>query len=772
MSAAPTATATDVVNIEIDGVAMQALKGSMIIHASDKAGIPIPRFCYHEKLPIAANCRMCLVDVEKMPKPAPACATPVMEGMKVYTQTRRALDAQRNVMEFLLVNHPLDCPICDQGGECELQDVSMGYGRSVSRYVDRKRVIADEDLGPLVATDMTRCIQCTRCIRFTADIAGTFELGGMSRGEALQIGTYDGKPLMTELSGNVIDVCPVGALTNKVFRFRARPWELIARSSFGYHDALGSNLHLHIHRGEVVRTVPRDNEAINECWLSDRDRYSHQGLYAADRALRPMLRDGDSWREAAWEEALQVAAAVLRETAPEQLGVLAHPATSNEEGLLLGAMAAALGTGNVDHRLSQIDFADAPVAQAFAMPVAAMEKAAVVLLVGCNIRHELPLLHQRLLKASKHGSKIYAINPVDFDFAFRLNGSRLVAPSALAGALAALGRAAGASVPESIDGSAGDAAPEWADALKAAGSNAVIMLGELAENHPQASRIRAAAQALATATGAKVNRIPQGANAVGLSTLGLLPRGQGAHVAAMLDKPLQSYVLFGIEPQYDFARGLDALRALSAAKVIAFAAFASEDLKRVADIILPIGLLPEMEATLTNLDGVEQTSAAGGKLPGEARSGWRVLRALVETLALPGFDFTNIAGLRARARGPEGVLVPAEGLAAAPAHTTVPGELERIVSSPIYRGDAVLRRATALNAHPLSTGAQARINPADAARLGLADGVMCKIGDGVGTCALPVSVSPRVAPGSVWIESNHEATAPLSPTAALAVTGA
>jgi NADH dehydrogenase/NADH:ubiquinone oxidoreductase subunit G len=278
----PTAppVAPDTVNIEIDGVAMVAPKGSMIIHASDKAGIPIPRFCYHEKLPIAANCRMCLVDVEKMPKPAPACATPVMEGMKVYTRTRRALDAQRNVMEFLLVNHPLDCPICDQGGECELQDVSMGYGRSVSRYVDRKRVIADEDMGPLVATDMTRCIQCTRCVRFTADVAGTFELGGMSRGEKLQIGTYDGKPLMSELSGNVIDVCPVGALTNKPFRFKARAWELVARDSIGYHDALGSNLHLHIHRGQVVRTVPRDNEAVNECWLSDRDRYSHEGLYA------------------------------------------------------------------------------------------------------------------------------------------------------------------------------------------------------------------------------------------------------------------------------------------------------------------------------------------------------------------------------------------------------------------------------------------------------------------------------------------------------------
>ena len=318
--------APDHVTVFIDGVEMAAPKGSMIIQAADKAGIPIPRFCYHDKLAIAANCRMCLVEVEKMPKPAPACATPVMDGMKISTRSDKALKSQRNVMEFLLINHPLDCPICDQGGECELQDVSMGYGRSVSRYVDRKRVVADEDLGSLVATDMTRCIQCTRCIRFTADVAGTFELGGMNRGEHLQIGTYDGKPLMTELSGNVIDVCPVGALTNKVFRFRARAWELVARESIGYHDALGSNLYLHARRGDVLRTVPRDNEAVNECWLSDRDRYSHQGLAAADRATKPLVREGDAWREASWDEAMALAANLLKD-AGESLGVLAHPAT-------------------------------------------------------------------------------------------------------------------------------------------------------------------------------------------------------------------------------------------------------------------------------------------------------------------------------------------------------------------------------------------------------------------------------------------------------------
>jgi NADH-quinone oxidoreductase subunit G len=752
MSAAPTtpAAAPDTVNIEIDGVALVAPKGSMIIHASDRAGIAIPRFCYHEKLPIAANCRMCLVDVEKMPKPAPACATPVMEGMKVYTQSRRALDAQRNVMEFLLVNHPLDCPICDQGGECELQDVSVGYGRSVSRYVDRKRVVPDEDMGPLVATDMTRCIQCTRCVRFTADIAGTFELGGMYRGENLQIGTYDGKPLTTELSGNVIDVCPVGALTNKVFRFKARPWELVARDSLGYHDALGSNLHLHIHRGQVVRTVPRDNEAVNECWLSDRDRYSHPGLYAADRATRPLVREGDGWREAAWDEALGVAAGLLTGVAPERIGVLAHGATSNEEGGLLAAIAGALGTGNLDHRLQQLDFSDGAVAEVFGMPSAEMEKADAVLLVGCNIRHELPLLHQRLLKASKRGARIVSVSPVDFEFAFALAGKHIVRPSKLADAL-------------------GDAA--IAETLSAAGGNAVIVLGELAENHPQAARIRAAARALAAATGAKLNRVPQGANAVGLAAHGLLPQGGGADAAAMLASPLDAYVLYGVEPQYDLADSGRALRALSGAKVVAFAAFASEDLRAVADVILPIALFPEMDATLTNLDGRVQQGLPGGKLPGEARPGWRVLKAFADMLGLSGFGFTDLAGLRAGLdpRSPQAGQGGSAALASAAAGD---GALERIASTPIYRADAVLRRAEALNAHPLNAGPRAVLHPRDAQRLGLAEGAIAKLGDGAGTAALPVALSTRVAEGCVWVETAHAASAPLSRSAALTVTGA
>ncbi len=473
MSAQPTTPAApDTVSIEINGVAMSAPKGSMIIHAADRAGIPIPRFCYHEKLPIAANCRMCLVDVEKMPKPAPACATPVMEGMKVTTQTKRALDAQRNVMEFLLINHPLDCPICDQGGECELQDVSMGYGRSVSRYVDRKRVVPDEDLGPLVATDMTRCIQCTRCVRFTADIAGTYELGGMYRGENLQIGTYDGKPLMSEISGNVIDVCPVGALTNNVFRFRARAWELTARESLGYHDALGSNLFLHVYRNQVLRTVPRDNEAVNECWLSDRDRYSHQGLYAPDRVSRPLVRRDGELVETSWDDAIAFVAEGLA-AHRGSVGALLAPMASCEEGALLAQLVRGLGSDSIDHRLRVRDFSDGTAGATFELPLAAIEAAGAILIVGSNPRLDQPLLGHRIRKAWKRGARVYAVNPVDFDFHFDLAGKRIVAPDGMLAALDEL------------------ASGEFATALREAASS-VVLFGDFASQHPAAASLRMA----------------------------------------------------------------------------------------------------------------------------------------------------------------------------------------------------------------------------------------------------------------------------------------
>jgi NADH-quinone oxidoreductase subunit G len=722
------------VAIEIDGVVMAAPKGSMIIQAADRAGIPIPRFCYHDKLSIAANCRMCLVEVEKMPKPAPACATPVMDGMKVRTRSEKALKSQRNVMEFLLINHPLDCPICDQGGECELQDLSLGYGRSVSRFVERKRVVADEDLGPLVASDMTRCIQCTRCIRVTGEIAGSHELGGMMRGENLQIGTYDGKPLTTELSGNVIDVCPVGALTNKVFRFKARPWELVARASLGFHDPLGSNLFHHVRRGEVLRTVPRDNDAVNECWLSDRDRYAHQGLYAADRARAPMVRVDGQWREASWAEALARAAQVLRDNAADDLGILVHPATSNEEGALLARLAGALGTGNLDHRIAEHDLSDGAVAEAFGMPVDAIEAADHVVVVGSNLRHELPLLHQRARKAFLKGAKVHVVNPVDFEFAFDVAGKHVMAPAWIARALS------GNALREEIRGA----------------GRAVVIVGAIAERGPHASEIRAAARAFAEATGAALCRIPQGANALGLARHGVLPASRDAQ--AMLREPRAGYLLYGIEPGLDFADQAQAMAVLAGAQVLALTAYACESTLAVADVILPIGLLPEVDATLTNLDGRDQAAQAAGGLPGEARPGWRVLRALAGELQLPGFDFVDLQGLRAG-------LAPGAAAGAVAVRSAAPdaaGDGLQLATSPaIYRSDAVVRRAAALQAHPLTHGPRIVLHPADARAAGVADGAMAKVRAAAGTATLPAVVSGQVAQGVAYVETGYGATAAL-----------
>ena len=721
----------DHVTVFIDGVEMAAPKGSMIIQAADTAGIPIPRFCYHDKLSIAANCRMCLVEVEKMPKPAPACATPVMDGMKVTTRSEKALKSQRNVMEFLLVNHPLDCPVCDQGGECELQDLSMGYGRSVSRFAERKRVVPDEDIGPLVATEMTRCIQCTRCVRFTAEVAGTYELGGMYRGENLQIGTYDGKPLITELSGNVIDVCPVGALTNKVFQFRARPWELVARESLGFHDALGSNLFHHVRRGEVLRTVPRDNDSVNECWLSDRDRYAHQGLRADDRAVAPMLKDKGEWREASWAEALARAAKILRDNGADGLGMLVHPATSNEEGALLARLADVLGTGHLDHRIGQSDLSDGAIAERFAMPVADIEHADCVVLVGTDLRHELPLVNQRVRKAWTRGAKVHAVNPVEFDQTFDLASKQIVAPSRIADALS------DGALREAISGS----------------DRAVVIVGALAENGPHASAIREAARGLAQATGATLCRVPQGANALGLADHGVLPTGLDAR--AMLASPRPAYVIYGIEPGLDFAEPAAAMRALGAAQVVAFSHFACESTRAVADVILPIGLLPEIDATLTNLDGREQLAVAGGALPGESRPGWRVLRALADELGAAGFEFTDLPGLRAGIAKRDVTVARSD----APKHGS--DGLEVAMSTGIYRTDAVVRRAAALQAHPLNHGPRVVLHPADA-EAALGDATVGRFSTTTGTATVPVVTSNKVARGTAWVEGGHGATAPLA----------
>jgi NADH-quinone oxidoreductase subunit G len=777
---APAATAPELVNIEVDGRPVAVAKGSMIIHATDSIGVPVPRFCYHKKLPIAANCRMCLVEVEKSPKPMPACATPVMEGMKVFTRSDKALKSQRNVMEFLLINHPLDCPICDQGGECELQDVAMGYGRSVSRFVERKRVVADEDIGPLIATDMTRCIHCTRCVRFMTEIAGSTELGGLGRGEHLEIGTYIGKSIESELGGNIIDVCPVGALTNKVFRYKARPWELIARPSLGYHDALHSNLFLHARRGEVLRCVPRENEAVNESWLSDRDRWSHQGLAAPDRVRAPMLRDNGAWREVDWQVALERVADILRDAPLGRTGFLVGGGTSCEEGALLARLARHLGSPHLDHRLGQSDFADdgsAAAVAGFELPLAAIEQARAIVLVGCDPQRDAPILGHRIRKAWRAGARVYAVNALDTPFHFELAGKAIAAPSGLPARLAALVAAAldasGGAAPSALAGLVGAARPDDGDraaakALAEAGGRAVVIVGRQGNRAGNASQLRALARLLARSTGAACNVLPAGSNGVGLAHAGVLPGEGGANASAMVAAPHPAYVLYNAE-LLDFAEPAAAGRALGQARTVAFAAFADAALRDVAEVILPIGLLPEIDATLVNADGLLQHAVAGGRLPGSAQPGWRALRALAELMGAKGFDFTDLDGLRA------GLALQAP---AAADRTAVAGDgghggdgSERIAVVPIYRCDAVVRRSPALQATPLGATAALRLSADEATRLGLVSGARARVAGGGVQIELPVVLDDTVPDGAVRVDAGFQETAALPAHGRLVVTG-
>ena len=813
MSAQPSvAPVPDHVNIEIDGIKMTTPKGSMIIQAADKHGIQIPRFCYHEKLAIAANCRMCLVDVEKAPKPMPACATPVMEGMKVSTRSKRALDSQRNVMEFLLVNHPLDCPICDQGGECELQDLAIGYGRSVSRFSERKRVVPDEDLGPLVATDMTRCIHCTRCVRFTDEIAGTRELGGMYRGEHLEIGTYLGEPLRTELSGNVIDLCPVGALTNKVFRFRARPWELIARDAIGFHDAIGSNLHLHLRRGEVMRTVPRDNESINESWLSDRDRYSHQGLTHADRLTAPRVKRDGNWMEVSWEEALKLAAqgmkAQISAHGPDQFGALVSPGVTAEELFLAQALVRGLGSSNIDHRFDQLDFSDDTarlLSPRFAAPLAEYPLARSILLVGSHPRLDAPILGHLVRRAWRQGAQVHAINPLDFEHHFELTGSFVGAPAAqlreLAGLAAAVAHARGVDLPEEISAlggfdlqlhdssgtgptaSAQGAGPHnqqqqggqnraAADVAKSLieCSPSRVLFGEHAVAHPASSILRRIAQFVATHTDSSFDEMPAGANGVAAWRLGCVPhRGAaGASVTAGLNarelvKGRRSYLLYGADVPQDFAFGSQLVESLKSADfVLAFAAFRSDALEASAHVILPIGLPPEVDGSHVNVEGKIQTTAAAAKPPGAARPGWRVLRALGELLQVPGFDFIDFASLHARV---ETLMTwgSVEAGNAQPAPATAAQTDGHVVQryNPIYAVDALVRHSAALQGTPLGESGQLKLHPEDALALGIGQQGTLKIADVSYLCEAASEV-----PRGVCMVIGRSAS-----TAALPVTG-
>ena len=762
--------------LEIDGKMINARDGAMVIEAADDAGIYIPRFCYHKKLSIAANCRMCLVEVDKVAKAVPACATPVTDGMKIFTRSPKAIAAQKGVMEFLLINHPLDCPICDQGGECELQDIAMGYGGDVSKFTEKKRVVVNKDFGPLIAGDMTRCIHCTRCVRFGDEVAGVRELGATGRGEHMEIGTYVKHSLKSEMSGNVIDLCPVGALTSKPFRFKARAWEITQRESIAPHDCLGSNIRAHIFRNEVVRVVPRENEAINETWLSDRDRFSYEGINSDQRLTVPMLKEDGEWREADWNSALERVVsgfqAVIQQHGAAAVGAIASPSSTLEEFYLLQKLMRSLGSGNIDHRLMQTDFTDqeqAPVYPALGCAIADIERQDAILLVGTNIRQDQPIAGHRVRKAALGGASIACINSLDYAFNFPLTSKCIVAPSKMLENLAALAKAlaeqGAGDLPEGLAAlSAGLVVDEvhnrMARELKEA-AQACIVLGHDALEHKDFSAIRALVQQIAQMSGASFGYLTDGANAAGAWLSGAVPHRQaggskaevvGKDLSAMLGSNLGGYLLLGVEPEFDCAQAQRSLSALQdAGFVVSLAAFKNDATREYADVLLPITPFTETSGSFVNAEGKWQSFEGITAPRGEARPAWKVLRVLGNLFAVSGFDYIHSQEVRDEVKALCASVTQGNAMSwqcPSVLSRAVDG-IEVLVDRHMYRGDAIQRRANSLQSVEKAMSSAARLNPGQ----GFAEGDQVTLKSPDSELTLPVVIDERVADNCVLLSA-------------------
>jgi NADH-quinone oxidoreductase subunit G len=749
--------------IEINGQTIEAEDGSMLIAAADEAGIYIPRFCYHDKLSIAANCRMCLVEVENAPKPLPACATPIMDGMKVHTRSELARDAQKSTMEFLLINHPLDCPICDQGGECELQDLAVGYGRDVSQYSEGKRVVMDKNLGPLISTDMTRCIQCTRCVRFGQELAGVMELGMAGRGEHSEIMTFMGHTVDSELSGNVIDLCPVGALTSKPFRYRARAWEMHNHQAIAPHDTVGSNIDIHVMRDTVMRVVPAANEAINEVWLSDRDRFSYEALNSEQRLTQPRLKINGEWKVTDWQTALEHVAGklkvIIEEFGAESIDALVSPTATLEELHLLNRLMQGLGSHNIDYRLRQQDFTGHQPPPLLGSRIAELEEASSVLLVHSNIRKEQPILGLRLRKAVRNGTRVHAINPVEFDYAFKLASSQSLAPDALLAELAILTQVIasrkGDRVPDAVSRLANDteasvAIVALANELIEAGDKGHIILGMQAQMDANYAALTAMTGLISSLTGARLGNLAE-ANSVAAWQVLAAAREQGRNAADMLSEPRKACLLFNIDPAHDTVQGEQAIAALrETGMVVHIGLYHDDELDDCCHVQLPLAAFSETDGTHINCEGIPQSWTAAVSPAGDARPGWKILRVLGNFLALDGFDYNQISDVRSEASA---------GLAAlrqTPADTDfsinepVAGRLQRIIELPLYRSDGIVRRATPLQ-HTADSRVVASMHPDTLQSIGAEEGGRVRFSDAGRSIEITVTGDSRVPVNCVLI---------------------
>jgi NADH-quinone oxidoreductase subunit G len=693
------------IEIELDGQKVEITEGSMIMHAANKAGTYIPHFCYHKKLSIAANCRMCLVEVEKAPKPMPACATPVTNGMIVRTRSDKALKAQQSVMEFLLINHPLDCPICDQGGECQLQDLAVGYGGSSSRYEEEKRVVMHKDVGPLISMEeMSRCIHCTRCVRFGQEVAGVMELGMIHRGEHAEITTVLGDTVDSEVSGNMIDLCPVGALTSKPFRYQARNWELSRRKSVSPHDSTGANLIVQIKNNKVLRVLPLENEEVNECWLADRDRFSYEALNTDERLTQPMIKQGGDWKTVDWQTALEYVANGLREIKADHgaqaIGALVSPHSTVEELYLAGALVRGLGSENIDHRLRHAQFAQPEGVRWLGMPIAALSELQRVLVVGSNLRKDHPLFALRVRAAVRKGAAVSVVHDVAHDWAMSIATS-VIAPASdwfqsLADVATAVGTSTGAAAP--ARGDATDAAKAIAQSLLG-GERKAILLGNAAAHHPDAQSLLALANWIGAQTGATVGYLTEAANTVGAQLVNALPGPNGLNAGQMLGGSLKAAILLNTEPVFDSAAGGKAASALAQAEMVVTLSPFKANLE-FSDVVLPIAPFTETPGTFVNAEGRVQSFHAVTKPAGEARPAWKVLRVLANLLGLPGFAFESAQEVLVAARGAQDAQashVQGDKLGnatSAPAQSThAPG---KPVTAAIYQLDSIVRRAPSL----------------------------------------------------------------------------
>ncbi|BAW79783.1 NADH-quinone oxidoreductase subunit G [Candidatus Nitrosoglobus terrae] len=778
------------INIEIDNIKLCVEPGKMVIQAADEADIYIPRFCYHKKLSVAANCRMCLVEVEKARKPLPACATPVIEGMKVFTNSPRAILAQKGVMEFLLINHPLDCPICDQGGECELQDLAMGYGNDISRFTERKRVIKHKNIGPLIQTDLTRCIHCTRCIRFGEEIAGIKELGATGRGEHMEIGTYIEHSLISEVSGNVIDLCPVGALTDKPFRYRARAWEMIGHPTISPHDCVGTNIELHVLYNEVMRVVPRDNESINETWIADRDRYSCLGLAHEDRLHRPMVKRDGTWHEVNWEEALEAATNGLRAVAEEagstKLGGLASPYATVEELYLFQKLLRGLHCNNIDHRLRRQDFRNQeiwPQELALSCAIEEIEQSDCILLIGANVHKEQPLLGIRFRKAALRGAALMFINPVDYLVRFPV-AEKIITGHGMIHALAGISKGLAEYSGRELEGNwihlLADIQPseiEYAIANRLINaSHGRLFLGGIADGHPDFSILRTLADLICQLSGCQLGFLPSGGNAIGAATAGALPHYgpggsfipvRGLHVQAMLEEQIRGYLLLAVEPELDCANPALAHKALQNADfVVSLTAFRSQIMLEYANVLLPIGVFAETSGTFINAEGCWQSFAAAIRPPADTRPAWKVLRVLGNLLQIPGFEYLSSEEVRDELHHKaETVSRPQKVNKWYPDSLNSHQDnsfLVRVAEAFVYGTDGLVRRSKALQESADSQLArQVYMNSIDVNRLGLSSAKFVEVNQGGEKIILPLVVDNTVAEGCLRLASGLEETAVL-----------